>query len=152
MNSCDILLTNATILTMDDDFHVLAPGMLAVTGDHIVAVGDAALAGEYSAVHTIDCGGQVLLPGLRALCGQTVLKFPTPDAGSNEDSLAAAREFIVAWKGHSLIVPAVSPHAPYTCTPEILQACAALAQEFDVPLHTHFSETLLEVENSRREL
>ncbi|MEP7358278.1 MAG: amidohydrolase family protein, partial [Anaerolineales bacterium] len=50
-----------------------------------------------------------------------------------------------------LIVPAVSPHAPYTCTPEILQACAALALEFDVPLHTHISETLLEVENSRRD-
>src|SRR5438874_3247927 len=32
--------------------------------------------------------------GMRALCGQTVLKFPTPDAGSFEDSLAAAREFI----------------------------------------------------------
>jgi len=89
--------------------------------------------------------------GMRALCGQTVLKFPTPDAGSYEDSLAAAREFIVSWNGHPLIVPAVSPHAPYTCTPEILQACAELAVEFDVPLHTHISETLFEVENSRRE-
>jgi 5-methylthioadenosine/S-adenosylhomocysteine deaminase len=90
--------------------------------------------------------------GLRAVCGQTVLKYPTPDAASFEDSLAAAREFIKAWKGHPLIVPAVSPHAPFTCTPEILQACAALAMEFDVPLHTHISETLLEVENSRRDL
>jgi 5-methylthioadenosine/S-adenosylhomocysteine deaminase len=89
--------------------------------------------------------------GLRAVCGQTVLKFPTPDAQSFEDSLALAREFITQWKGHPLIVPAVSPHAPYTCTAEILQACAGLALEFDVPLHTHLSETLLEVENSRKE-
>jgi 5-methylthioadenosine/S-adenosylhomocysteine deaminase len=231
MYSCDILLTNASVLTMDDDFHVFTPGVVAVTGDHIVAVGDAALAIEYTATQRVDCGGQVLMPGLinahthapmtllrgmaddlrldvwllgyimpverefvspdfvrlgtalacaemirsgvttfadmyyfeaavaeaataagmRALCGQTVLKFPTPDAGSFEDSLAAAREFIAAWKGHPLIVPAVAPHAPYTCTPEILQACAALAVEYDVPLHTHLSETLLEVENSRRE-
>src|SRR2546423_8870308 len=64
MPICDVLFTNASILTMDDDFHVFAPGMLAVTGDHIVAVGDAALAGEYSAAQTVDCGGQVLLPGL----------------------------------------------------------------------------------------
>src|SRR5262249_23271096 len=41
-------------------------------------------------------------------------------------------------------------HAPYTCTPEILRATAELAAEFDVPLHTHLSETLLEVEDSRR--
>jgi len=85
------------------------------------------------------------------VCGQTVLKFPTPDADSFEDSLALARDFIITWKNHPLIVPAVSPHAPYTCTPEILHACAALAAEFDVPLHTHLSETLLEVENSRRD-
>ena len=89
--------------------------------------------------------------GMRALCGQTVLKFPAPDAASFEDSLARAREFIARWKGHPLIVPGVAPHAPYTCTPEILRACAELAGEFDVPLHTHLAETLLEVEQSRRE-
>jgi 5-methylthioadenosine/S-adenosylhomocysteine deaminase len=226
---CDLLLTNAVVLTMDPQYNQYSPGAVAITGDSIVAVGD--IAGEYTAAQTVDSQGRVLMPGLvnahthapmtllrgladdlrldvwllgymmpverefvnpdfvrlgtglacaemirsgvttyadmyyyeaavaqatadagmRALCGQTVLKFPTPDARSYEDSLALAREFIVQWKDHPLIVPAVSPHAPYTCTPEILQACAALAVEFDVPLHTHISETLLEVENSRRE-
>ncbi len=89
--------------------------------------------------------------GLRAVCSQTVLKFPTPDAGSYEDSLAAARDFIQRWKGHALIVPSVAPHAPYTTTPEILRATAQLAAEYDVPLHTHIAETSLEVENMRRE-
>ena len=89
--------------------------------------------------------------GLRGLCAQTVLKFPTPDAGSYEDSLAMARDFIKRWVGHPLIVPSVAPHAPYTCTDEILRATAQLAAEFDVPLHTHLSETALEVENMRRE-
>jgi 5-methylthioadenosine/S-adenosylhomocysteine deaminase len=89
--------------------------------------------------------------GLRAVCSQTVLKFPTPDAASYEDSLAAARLFIQRWKGHALITPSVAPHAPYTCTPEILRATAQLAVEFDVPLHTHIAETALEVENMRRE-
>ena len=50
--------------------------------------------------------------GLRAVCSQTVLKFPTPDAQSYEESLAAARDFILRWKGHSLIVPSVAPHSP----------------------------------------
>ncbi len=89
--------------------------------------------------------------GLRALCSQTALKFPAPDAGSYEDALERAREFIQHWKGHPLIVPSVAPHAPYTCTPEILRATAELAAEFDVPLHTHLAETALEVETMRRE-
>ncbi len=89
--------------------------------------------------------------GLRAVCGQTVMKFPAPDAASYEDSLQMAREFIQKWKDHPLIVPAVSPHAPYTCTEEILRATAELAREFDVPLHTHLSETAFEVDNMRNE-
>jgi 5-methylthioadenosine/S-adenosylhomocysteine deaminase len=89
--------------------------------------------------------------GMRALCGQTVLKFPSPDAQSYEDSLAAAREFILKWKGHDLIVPAVAPHAPYTCTEDILEACTALAVETQTPMHIHLSETAFEVEQSRKE-
>jgi 5-methylthioadenosine/S-adenosylhomocysteine deaminase len=87
--------------------------------------------------------------GLRALCSQTVLKFPTPDAQSYEESLAEAREFIQRWKDHTLIVPSVAPHSPYTCTDDILRATSELAVEFDIPLHTHLSETETEVENSR---
>ncbi len=55
------------------------------------------------------------------------------------------------WKDNDLIVPAVSPHAPYTCTAEILSAMLPLAVEFDVPLHTHLAETASEVENMRNE-
>src|SRR5512134_438293 len=89
--------------------------------------------------------------GMRAVCGQTVMKFPAPDAASYEDSLQMAREFIQRWKDHPLIVPAVAPHAPYTCTAEVLRATADLAKEFDVPLHTHLAETAFEVENMRNE-
>jgi 5-methylthioadenosine/S-adenosylhomocysteine deaminase len=89
--------------------------------------------------------------GMRAVCSQTVLKFPTPDAKFFEESLEMSRDFIKRWKGHELIVPSVAPHAPYTCTPEILKATAALAVEFDVPLHTHLAETAFEVETMRKE-
>ena len=89
--------------------------------------------------------------GLRAVCGQTVLKFPTSDAPSYEDAMVRARGFIQRWKGHELIVPAISPHAPYTTTADMLRETAELAKEFDVPLHIHLAETLLEVENMRNE-
>lgn len=230
--TCDTLLTQATVLTMDSDYHLYEAGAVAVKGDSILAVGpESELRARFSAKETCDCQGKVLMPGLvnahthvpmtllrgladdlrldvwllgfmmpverefvspdfvrlgtqiacmelirsgvtcfadmyyfeesvaqataeiglRALCSQTVLKFPAPDADSYEESLAAAREFIQRWKGHSLIVPSVAPHAPYTCTEEILRATAALAVEFDVPLHTHIAETAIEVENSRNE-
>lgn len=228
----DLILTNAIVLTMDDQLHQFESGAVAVQGDSIIAVGlDRDIKSTYSAKQVVDCGGKVLMPGLinahthvpmtllrgladdlrldvwlmgymmpverefvspdfvqlgtkiacaefirsgvtsfadmyyfeedvalaasesglRGLCAQTVLKFPTPDAESYEDSLAMARDFINRWVGHPLIIPSVAPHAPYTCTDEILKATAQLAVEFDVPLHTHLSETALEVENMRRE-
>jgi 5-methylthioadenosine/S-adenosylhomocysteine deaminase len=228
----DLLLTNALVLTMDENFNQYEPGGVAISGDSILAVGpENELRRNYKATETIDCQGKVLMPGLinahthipmtllrgladdlrldvwllgymmpverhfvspdfvrlgtmlgcielirsgvtcfadmyyyeeqvaevtaeigmRALCAQTVLKFPTPDAESFEESLASAREFIQRWKGHPLIEPSVGPHAPYTCTEEILRATAELAVEFDVPLHTHLAETAQEVENSRQD-
>src|SRR5438128_7512876 len=224
---CDLLLTNAHVLTLDERFTVHTRGSVAIGGNTILAVGD--VAADYQPTETIDCEGRIVMPGLvnahthapmtllrgladdlrldvwlmgymmpverafvrpefvalgtklacaemirsgttcfadmyyfeeavaeataaaglRALCAQTVLKFPAPDATSFEDSLASARDFITRWKGHRLIVPGVAPHAPYTCTVEILRSCAELACEFDVPLHIHLAETALEVEQSR---
>ncbi|MFZ0547113.1 MAG: amidohydrolase [Candidatus Promineifilaceae bacterium] len=89
--------------------------------------------------------------GMRALLGQTVLVFPAPDAETYEDALTLCRRFIEKWNGHALIQPAVAPHAWYTATPELLRACADLARAFDVPIHTHISETALEVQNCRKE-
>jgi len=89
--------------------------------------------------------------GLRAVCAQSILKFPTPDANFFEESLAAAHDFIAKWKGHPLIVPSIGPHAAYTCTDEILQATVELALKFDVPLQIHIAETAQEEENSRSE-
>ncbi|MFN8596179.1 MAG: amidohydrolase family protein [Anaerolineae bacterium] len=89
--------------------------------------------------------------GLRGVLAESILKFPTPDADSYEDAVEYCRKFIEKWKGHPLIVPAVGPHAHYTCPPEVLNACVTLATEYNVPLHTHVSETALEVEDSRKQ-
>jgi 5-methylthioadenosine/S-adenosylhomocysteine deaminase len=89
--------------------------------------------------------------GMRAVCGESILKFPSPDSPSWEDAIEYTRNFIKKWKDHPLIIPAVAPHAPYTNTPETIQAAVNLAVEYDVPLHTHISETSGEVEDMRRE-
>lgn len=89
--------------------------------------------------------------GLRALCSQTIMQFPTPDASSADESLDFTEKFIQKWKGHPLIVPVIAPHAPYTCSGPLMRACAEIAVRHDVPLHIHISETFQEVEDSRRE-
>lgn len=85
--------------------------------------------------------------GLRAVCGQTILKFPSPDADSYEEALASTEKMIKKWKGHPLITPAIAPHAAYTSTVDILGSATAMAQKYDIPLHIHIAETAQEVED-----
>jgi 5-methylthioadenosine/S-adenosylhomocysteine deaminase len=89
--------------------------------------------------------------GLRALACESILKFPAPDAASWEDALAYTRDFLQKWQNHPLIVPGIAPHAPYTTTAEILQACSELALEFNAPLQIHLAETEFEVQTCRKE-
>lgn len=98
-----------------------------------------------------DIAEETAVIGMRALLGQTVLVFPAPDAETYEDALVLCRRFIERWHDHPLIQPAVAPHAWYTATPELMRACADLARAYDVPLHTHVSETALEVQNCRQD-
>ncbi|HWR66278.1 MAG TPA: amidohydrolase, partial [Bellilinea sp.] len=232
MNDKTILLRNALVLTMDDDYQIFEPGAVAVEGDKIAAVGgEATMLQSYPDAEVIDCGGKVLMPGLinahthvpmtllrgladdlrldvwllgymmpverefvspdfvqlgtklacaemirsgitsfadmyyfeedvarataqsgmRGVCSQSILKFPTPDAHSYDESLAYARDYIQRWKNHPLIVPSIAPHAVYTTTEDILRDCANIAMEYDVPLHIHVAETSFEVENLRRD-
>ncbi len=231
-DSVDLVVTNALVLAMDEEFSQFDPGAVAIRDNTIVAVGPASeVERDFAAQQTVDCGGQVVLPGLvnvhthapmtllrgladdlrldvwlmgyvmpverefvspdfvrlgtalaclelirsgvtcfadmyyfeeevakaaaaaglRAVAGETVLRFPAPDARSFEESLALARDFIARWHQHRLIVPSVAPHAPYTCTEEILSGAAALASEFDVPLQIHIAETQTEVDGCRDE-
>lgn len=87
--------------------------------------------------------------GMRAICGQTVMRLPTPDAQSFEEGLERAKRYMQAWQGHERITPTIAPHAPYTCTDEIYREAAALCQQYKVPMHTHLSETAREVRDMR---
>ncbi len=89
--------------------------------------------------------------GMRAICGQTVMRMPTPDAPSYDDGLERARTFIAQWHGHPRITPTIAPHAPYTCTDQIYIEAAALCDHYQVPLITHLSETAREVHESREQ-
>jgi len=56
--------------------------------------------------------------GMRGVCGQSILKFPTADAASYEDAIDKARDYIKKWLGHPLIVPSIAPQiAPPSAPP-----------------------------------
>ncbi len=84
--------------------------------------------------------------GIRGVLGQTIVKFPVPDAKTAEEGLARTERFITAWKNHALIVPAVAPHALYTLEPPTLKAARALSDRHQVPLLIHLAETRAEVD------
>ncbi|HYO87416.1 MAG TPA: amidohydrolase, partial [Candidatus Limnocylindrales bacterium] len=101
--------------------------------------------------HEADVAQATADAGMRGVLGQTVLKFPSPDAETFEDSLNYTRQFLSDWADHPLVTPAIAPHAPYSNTDEILRRCAELAREFDAPLLIHIAETRAEVDDSLRD-
>ncbi len=60
-----LLITGATIVTMDSAGRVLSPGAVAIDGRDIVGVGSAeSVQAQFAGRDTIDASGQVVIPGL----------------------------------------------------------------------------------------
>ncbi|MCA9890123.1 MAG: amidohydrolase, partial [Anaerolineae bacterium] len=89
--------------------------------------------------------------GMRAMLCESILKFPTPDASTYEESLAYTQSFIEEWQGHPRITPTVAPHAPYSNTRETLEKSTALARDNNLPLMIHIAETQREVDDMKAE-
>ena len=83
--------------------------------------------------------------GMRALLGEGILDFPTPDSPSPVESLKKVEGFIQTYPDSGLIHPALFPHSAYACAPELLKKCRSLADRYGVPLIIHLSETQNEV-------
>ncbi len=224
----DTILRGGTVLTMNPDRTIYAPGSVAVLGDAIVAVGPVAeIDAAYAATEIIDCSDHIVMPGLinththapmallrgladdlrldvwlhgyilpverefvnpefsflgtllscaemlrggvttfvdmyyheeevawaavqagmRGVCGETVVKLPTPDAAAFEQGLTYLSDLIAHWEGHDLIVAVPAPHSIYLTTPEILRETTAIALQHDVPQLIHVSETAGEVDD-----
>ena len=79
--------------------------------------------------------------GMRAVLGQTVIRFPVADAANAEEGVQYALNFIDEYQDHPRITPAFAPHAPYTNTTEILGKIAKLSIEHNVPVMIHLAET-----------
>lgn len=83
--------------------------------------------------------------GMRAVLANAFFDNTTTD-----QSLAEAEEFVARWRGHSRIVPALGPHAPYTVGPELYRRLHELAERLDTLIVTHLAETKDEDRDIRR--
>jgi len=217
----DILLTHATVMTMDGIASVIDDGFVAIKDGKIGTLGPAAQAPADAADTAIDCRGCLVLPGLinshthlamsyfrgiaddlnlddwltkhifpaeakylnpefvysasllglaesfkcgvtcindmylfaadvaracqdagmRAFVGEGVTKFPTPSAPTWKDGVKLTQRLLEQFTGDGLVTATVCPHAPYTCTPEILLELHGLAVEQDALYHIHLHET-----------
>ena len=64
LEEVDLLIRNATVLTMDKDRTVFEHGLVAVKGNQIIAVTDGKDVENYQAKTTIDAEGDIVMPGL----------------------------------------------------------------------------------------
>ena len=84
--------------------------------------------------------------GMRALVGEVLYDFPSPNYGPLNKGLEYTEALIIRWQGDPLISAAVEPHALYTCSPGLLGQCQDLADRYGVPMIIHLAETRSEVE------
>ena len=91
--------------------------------------------------------------GMRGMVAKPFMDFVMPDEkhlGVNPIPGRAERfkQFHEKYANHSRIRPVLGPHAPYTCSDELMKQMIDLSKEFHVPIHMHVSETRGEVEES----
>lgn len=80
--------------------------------------------------------------GIRAVVGQGIVDFPTPDAPDPGKNVNKALEFVSEWKNrHPRIMPSIFCHSPYTCSAQTLKRAKKAADDTGVLFQIHAAET-----------
>lgn len=89
--------------------------------------------------------------GMRGCLTRGVIGLCPSDV--QDAKLAEAIAFARDWNGKAegRITTMISPHAPYTCPPDYIERFVQAAHDYNLPLHTHMSETIAEVEQNVRD-
>jgi 5-methylthioadenosine/S-adenosylhomocysteine deaminase len=86
--------------------------------------------------------------GLRAVVGEVLYDFPSPNYGAIEKGFDYIQMLIDKWRDAPLVSVAIEPHSPYLCRKSLLQKAHALAHTHQLPLVMHVAETRSEVQTS----
>jgi 5-methylthioadenosine/S-adenosylhomocysteine deaminase len=89
--------------------------------------------------------------GMRCVVGLIALEFPSAYATDADDYLRKGLQTRDALRDEPLVSFTLAPHAPYTVADATLARIAMLAEELDLPVHTHLHETDTEIGESVRQ-
>jgi cytosine/adenosine deaminase-related metal-dependent hydrolase len=78
--------------------------------------------------------------GVKAVLGQTIIKYPVVDAPNPHGGLEYAVDFIEEYREDPLVTPALAPHSPYSVSKEKLLETISLSEQYQVPVLIHVSE------------
>lgn len=83
--------------------------------------------------------------GMRGVLTRGVIGLCPPEV--QQQKLDEAVAFAKDWHGKAdgRITTMLSPHAPYTCPPDLIEKFVQASHDLNLPLHTHMSETDTEV-------
>ena len=91
--------------------------------------------------------------GMGAYVGKVAMNRNCPEALQEpvEQAVSGMLSLIEAYNDpQDLVRPIITPRFIPSCTPELLQACADIAQRYNLPVQSHLSENLGEIELVRQ--
>jgi 5-methylthioadenosine/S-adenosylhomocysteine deaminase len=86
--------------------------------------------------------------GVRATLGIIAFEFPTAYAADANDYIAKGLATRDEFGDEPLLSFCMAPHAPYTVSDRTFGRIVTIAEELDLPIHTHLHETRSEIEDS----
>ena len=89
--------------------------------------------------------------GMRGMLGLTVIEFPTAYAANVDEYFQRGLAARDAFHGENLLGFSLAPHAPYTISDSSFQRTITLAEQLDIPIHTHIHETRSEIDTSLKQ-
>ncbi|MBN1316850.1 MAG: amidohydrolase [Anaerolineales bacterium] len=92
-----------------------------------------------------DIGRAAKKAGIRAVLGEALVDFPSPNSKTPDDGLAYTEELLIKWAGDPLVKVSVQPHAPYSASADLLVRSKELANRYGAIYLTHVAETASEV-------
>lgn len=86
--------------------------------------------------------------GMRGMLTRGVIGLCSEE--EQKQKLQNAISFARDWNGKAdgRISTMLAPHAPYTCPPAYIEQFVQAARDYNLPLHTHMSESIAEVEQN----
>ena len=87
--------------------------------------------------------------GMGAMVGKVAMnRNCPPELSETVEDMIEGNEALIAefYKPDALVRPIITPRFVPSCTPEMLQACGNLAAKYQMPVQSHLSENISEIE------